>query len=565
MIEDVLAGDERPERVYIFLLDGLSNTELKERLEHDRESIPNLARIIDGGVMFRYGVFATFPTITWPSHNALGTGAWCGHHDIVNPTYYLRETRQVVTPQGSVWETEKYLADGVETLYEAIHRERGKWDPATGEGVITASLNEPCGRGALHATLERRMLVDTDRMREVARENKGDTNPRWKEEEQEHVYRYSGTDIQALTQSLMLFDNETQPPPIFTFHEYSLTDAVGHDYGPHHEAMRDALIETDKRIGKILAVMDRRGPLRLDAVRDQRRPRHGADRHRARRRPSAGRDRRGHEGGRHLAADLPDRHGRHGRALRRRSHRHRHRPRERRGRTRRETCRRGRGSERRRAGRASALDRPRPTLSASPAFRSRSARTRRHSSSASSTSGSTRATCGWTGRTSSRTREPVLYASDLGGAEKGQPSRAAGGPSRAGRRRRLRPPDGCEMPPVSLMSTDGELVDVAAVSREGRTVLFFYPRSGRPDEPQIPGWDDIPGARGCTPQSCAFRDHFSDFEALGVRVFGVSAQDTDYQREFAKRTHLPYPLLSDAGFALADALGFRRSRPAGCA
>jgi hypothetical protein len=259
VIEEVLDGDKRPERAYIFLLDGLSNAELKERLEHDRESIPNLARIIDQGVMFRYGVFATFPTITWPSHNALGTGAWCGHHDIVNPTYYLRESRQVVTPQGTIWETEKYLSDGVETLYEAMHREYGKWDPSTGKGVITASLNEPCGRGALHATLERRMLLDTDRMREVARDNKGDTNARWKEEEQEHVYRYSGTDIQALAQSLMLFDNETQPPPIFTYHESSLTDAVGHDYGPHHEAMRDALIETDKRIGKILAVMDRRG------------------------------------------------------------------------------------------------------------------------------------------------------------------------------------------------------------------------------------------------------------------------------------------------------------------
>ncbi|HEV8574389.1 MAG TPA: alkaline phosphatase family protein [Dehalococcoidia bacterium] len=249
----------KPERAYIFLLDGLSNTELKERLEHDRESIPNLARIIERGVMFRYGVFATFPTITWPSHNALGTGAWCGHHDIVNPTYYLRESRQVVTPQGSIWDTEKYLADGVETLYEAIHREHGKWDPSTGKGVVTASLNEPCGRGALHATLERRLLMDGERLRDVAKENRGDTNPRWKEEEQEHVYRFSGTDIQGLAQSLLLFDSATQPPPVFTFHENSLTDAVGHDYGPHHEAMRDALVETDKRIGKILSVLDRRG------------------------------------------------------------------------------------------------------------------------------------------------------------------------------------------------------------------------------------------------------------------------------------------------------------------
>jgi peroxiredoxin len=85
-------------------------------------------------------------------------------------------------------------------------------------------------------------------------------------------------------------------------------------------------------------------------------------------------------------------------------------------------------------------------------------------------------------------------------------------------------------------------------------VFFFYPRSGRPDEPQIPGRDDIPGARGCTPQSCAFRDQFPEFEELGVQVFGVSAQDTPYQLEFAERTHLPYPLLSDAQLELTRAL-----------
>src|SRR5438132_157645 len=177
VIEDVLDEETgKPERAYILLLDGLSNTELKERLEHDRESIPNLARIIERSVMFRYGVFATFPTITWPSHNALGSGAWCGHHDIVNPTYYLREKRQAVTPQGSIWETGKYLSDEVETLYEALHRQSGQWDASSGNGVITASLNEPCGRGALHATLERRLLVDGEKLREVARANRADTN-----------------------------------------------------------------------------------------------------------------------------------------------------------------------------------------------------------------------------------------------------------------------------------------------------------------------------------------------------------------------------------------------------
>ena len=114
---------------------------------------------------------------------------------------------------------------------------------------------------------------------------------------------------------------------------------------------------------------------------------------------------------------------------------------------------------------------------------------------------------------------------------------------------------GMEMPAVALSSTAGDVVDVANVSRESRTVFFFFPRAGRPDEPPLPGWDDIPGARGCTPQSCAYRDHISEFEELGVQVFGVSTQDTEYQRELAARTKLPYPLLSDAGLALTRSLG----------
>jgi hypothetical protein len=93
----------------------------------------------------------------------------------------------------------------------------------------------------------------------VAREHKEDTNPRWKAEGQEGIYRYSGTDMQGLAQALLLFDSEETPPPTFTYHEFSLNDSVGHDYGPHSDAVRDSLIETDQRIAKILALLDRKG------------------------------------------------------------------------------------------------------------------------------------------------------------------------------------------------------------------------------------------------------------------------------------------------------------------
>jgi peroxiredoxin len=95
-----------------------------------------------------------------------------------------------------------------------------------------------------------------------------------------------------------------------------------------------------------------------------------------------------------------------------------------------------------------------------------------------------------------------------------------------------------------LASTDGAPVNL---SRMGdRTVLYCYPRTGQPDQPIPNGWDAIPGARGCTPQSCAFRDHFRDLTNAGVsHLFGLSTQDTEYQLEVVKRLELPYPLLSD--------------------
>ena len=112
---------------------------------------------------------------------------------------------------------------------------------------------------------------------------------------------------------------------------------------------------------------------------------------------------------------------------------------------------------------------------------------------------------------------------------------------------------GMRLPPVPLASTSGEVVDLSALP--GRTVVYCYPMTGRPDRSLPAGWDEIPGARGCTPQSCSFRDHHAELRSLGARVFGSSTQDTEYQREAAARLHLPFALLSDAGLAFAGALG----------
>jgi peroxiredoxin len=108
------------------------------------------------------------------------------------------------------------------------------------------------------------------------------------------------------------------------------------------------------------------------------------------------------------------------------------------------------------------------------------------------------------------------------------------------------------IPDLELRATTGDSVNVAEL--KGRTILFCYPRTGRPDEPLLPGWDAIPGARGCTPETCGFRDAHSQFEDLGARVIALSTQSTDYQRELAERLGLPFPVLSDEALEFTNAL-----------
>jgi peroxiredoxin len=111
---------------------------------------------------------------------------------------------------------------------------------------------------------------------------------------------------------------------------------------------------------------------------------------------------------------------------------------------------------------------------------------------------------------------------------------------------------GLEIPELVLDSSEGP-VDLASLAR-GRLVLYVYPRAGRPGVPSLPGWDEIPGARGCTPQSCGFRDHAAELRAFGAEVAGVSAQTLDDQIEFAERNRMPFPVIADPELRLAAAL-----------
>jgi peroxiredoxin len=113
---------------------------------------------------------------------------------------------------------------------------------------------------------------------------------------------------------------------------------------------------------------------------------------------------------------------------------------------------------------------------------------------------------------------------------------------------------GLAMPALVLAATTGPPVDVSSIGHP-RAVVYIYPRTGQPGVPLPDGWDQIPGARGCTPESMSFRDLHQEITGLGAAVFGLSSQDSAYQGELAARLGLPYPLLADPGLELAARLG----------
>jgi peroxiredoxin len=118
-----------------------------------------------------------------------------------------------------------------------------------------------------------------------------------------------------------------------------------------------------------------------------------------------------------------------------------------------------------------------------------------------------------------------------------------------------------KLPSIKLSTTNNSQVDFSSIS--GRIVIYLYPMTGRPDTALPGGWDEIPGARGCTPQSCSFRDHYSELKASNTSVYGLSTQNTDYQKEAANRLHLPFPLVSDNNLEFITSLNIPTIRVEG--
>ncbi len=255
VLEELLdRGATPPRHLYIVLLDGLHASELDDRLQREPDALPNLRRLREHAAVLASGSMVNFPSITWPSHTCIGTGSWCGHHDVVNPSYYLREQRETISPQGQQIHTEGFSSRDVESIYEAFARVRG-------DACLTAAIFAPFGRGADHAVLEGRNLCHRANLRALHEELARDEDPRWREDGAEDALKESGLDTRGIAQLFDLFRSDDIRSPDLVFHELMLTDGVGHHYGPHSEGLRAALAESDRRIGRILELLEEQGRL----------------------------------------------------------------------------------------------------------------------------------------------------------------------------------------------------------------------------------------------------------------------------------------------------------------
>ncbi len=241
-------------RAYLFLLDGIHMTELDARLEAEPERYPGLLRLREHAARLGGGSIVNFPSITWPSHTTIGTGTWCGHHDVVNPSYYLRDKREMVSPQGQQVRTEGFSSSDVESIFEAFRRERAD------EG-ITAAIYAPFGRSADHAPLEGRTLGHKPRLKALTADLAGDRDPRWEQDGDKSVTDESILDNRGMAQVIELFTSDELRAPAFVYHELTLTDGAGHAHGPHGEGLGDALAESDRRVTRVLDLLAERGLL----------------------------------------------------------------------------------------------------------------------------------------------------------------------------------------------------------------------------------------------------------------------------------------------------------------
>lgn len=260
-IDAVLSG-EPGELVILIASDGLAQTELLRQIDQRPGKVPNLIRLVDQGAMLEYGSTTNWPSVTYPSHNVVGSGIYSGHHGLVDNEFYYRDRKRHARPISQLVFTDSYwnpIGPG-ETLHEAIHRNFGRWNRRTGEGAFTASLLNPSVHGADKADIEFR-----DRSREVPFPPL--TVP-WPPEIPSPDllllpdFGVFGEELlvqMAMVELHLLYNSQNIGVPKYVIMNNMTTDAGGHTFGPHGDKMNTVMENLDANLGVIFDWLDEWG------------------------------------------------------------------------------------------------------------------------------------------------------------------------------------------------------------------------------------------------------------------------------------------------------------------
>lgn len=274
-------------RAAIFIFDGNNSVELHCLLDaatcgdpvppeaEDSEFAPTLRGLAGNGTFTRYGTVASWPSVTFPNHNVVGSGAHPGHHGMVNNRFYLREEKRVARPIEPLTTehplfhfSSKWLSRDVETLHEAVHRTHGDWEPSDGplsDKAYTAAVNEPSARGADYATLEPQrsfplpeVYGPTANPADLFR----DTTQACAEDDPGGYFVESNLDQFGQTQARRLYDTRAgHPLPKYLINNFTLADGAGHEFGPHTPCTLASYRDSDRRMARILGAMEEAGVL----------------------------------------------------------------------------------------------------------------------------------------------------------------------------------------------------------------------------------------------------------------------------------------------------------------
>ena len=252
-LTDVLDPSERPQHVVAFLFDGTNSNVLYDMCA--RGEAPNVARLIEMGVAFGHGAMSSLPTVTLANHTSIITGAHPGHHGILNNAWFDRATgEQVITNSQATWPTSmNHLTPGIESIHDAIHR---TWPDA-----FTASVNEPCDKGADFSTFDFFRRGDVP---PIPKDPFGmpHTTERFVRPSKDYSWS-SVVDHMGVDQALGIISGKyrdvSYPMPRFLWCNFTLTDAAMHEGGPHSEMAAASVRDSDGRVGSILDALEQRG------------------------------------------------------------------------------------------------------------------------------------------------------------------------------------------------------------------------------------------------------------------------------------------------------------------